>query len=392
MKEAIWDLAAKQGPRPEVIQRDLDKLHGMGKFVGESVPSSRKIKAVIEVLNELDITVLSTLPPRVWSLREDFHQIKPKLEELGRIQSEGLDIDKVLQSLGPERWKQIAYLHEVMKWSEDQIGERLGVGIREVRVDLEKAERERHSEKVALEPFAQRWLGELPVPSPAQLLRRELGKLSQETARRQAIGEDTKRLYYQSALPHLGSGEGVRIVPVPLEGDPLYHKLRREFPASAAWPAYRSWQEQYDVYIRVFAHWFTGIDSLLMLLREEFEEVMDDAHLLRSIWLMNFCLACDLLAQGIEESTPDVRWVYLLAQLRELRADVCVVFSSLKGEPQPRDWSTDANTIWADAEDRAGLVKDTKTLLDELYKLWLAEGRLVAALQELEAEALSSGR
>jgi len=224
MKEAIWDLAAKQGPRPEVIQRDLDKLKGMGKLRGESVPSSRKIKAVIEALNELDITVLSTLPPRVWSLREDFHQIKPKLEKLGRDRSEGLDIDEVLQSLGPERWKRTAYLHEVMKWNEEQIGEKLGLGIWEVRGDLQQVEWERRSAKVSLQPFLQRWLREVQVLSPAQLLRRALGKVSQEAVRRQVTSEDTRRSYYQSMLPHLSYAEGVRVVSVALEGDPLYYE------------------------------------------------------------------------------------------------------------------------------------------------------------------------
>lgn len=193
-------------------------------------------------------------------------------------------------------------------------------------------------------------------------------------------------------LPHLPCAAGVRVVPRPLERDPLYYELRRRFPASPAWPAYHSWQEQFNPYLRAFPNWFSGVESLVMALREEFEEVIDGTKLLKLVKLMSLCLGCDLLHRGIQESPADVRWPYLLMELLELRADVCVLFSSLVGQPQPRDWSTDANTIWADAEDRAGLVKDTKTLLDELHKLWLAQDRLVVALQDLEAEALSSAR
>jgi len=83
MRTAIWDLASKLGPKPEVILRDLQRLcrHDM-PLESETPPDSRTVKRVIQELQTLKLEVLATLPRRIWHLREDYYTIRAELENL----------------------------------------------------------------------------------------------------------------------------------------------------------------------------------------------------------------------------------------------------------------------------------------------------------------------
>lgn len=60
--------------------------------------------------------------------------------ELSPLQLEELDLDKMLQSLGPKRWRQTYFLHKEMGWDEKRIGAKLRIAFWDVREDIAKAE------------------------------------------------------------------------------------------------------------------------------------------------------------------------------------------------------------------------------------------------------------
>jgi hypothetical protein len=80
MKMAIWDLAAKQGERPEVILRDLGKLWPKGERK-EELPDPRTVRKTISEFQSLPAAVLKTLPKHTWLLREDLEHIRVQLED-----------------------------------------------------------------------------------------------------------------------------------------------------------------------------------------------------------------------------------------------------------------------------------------------------------------------
>ena len=85
MKTAIWDLASKLGPKPEVILRDLEKLCRHDKpLEGELPPDPRTVRRVIEELQTLKADILATLPRRIWKLRRDYNAIRDELERGGQ--------------------------------------------------------------------------------------------------------------------------------------------------------------------------------------------------------------------------------------------------------------------------------------------------------------------
>ncbi|MBU2536573.1 MAG: hypothetical protein KKD83_10495 [Chloroflexi bacterium] len=81
MKKAIIDLAAKQGPRPIVIQRDLDRMVSSGGLLeGESVPNFRTIGRVLKKFQTMDREIIvSEFKPYVWSLRNNFDEFRDGL-------------------------------------------------------------------------------------------------------------------------------------------------------------------------------------------------------------------------------------------------------------------------------------------------------------------------
>lgn len=83
MKTAIWDLASKLGPKPEVILRDLQRFCRRDMpLEGEILPDPRTITNTINKLQTLSVKVLATLPPHVWEMRKDYKEIQPELERL----------------------------------------------------------------------------------------------------------------------------------------------------------------------------------------------------------------------------------------------------------------------------------------------------------------------
>lgn len=81
MKKAIIDLAAKQGLKPIVIQRDLDRMVGSGgPLEGESVPNFRTIERVLKEFRTMDREIIvSEFKPYVWRLRNDFDEFRDGL-------------------------------------------------------------------------------------------------------------------------------------------------------------------------------------------------------------------------------------------------------------------------------------------------------------------------
>lgn len=81
MKKAIIDLAAKQGLKPFVIQRDLDRMVGSGGLLeGESVPGPRTIGRVFKEFQTMDREIIvSEFEPYVWRLRNDFDEFRDGL-------------------------------------------------------------------------------------------------------------------------------------------------------------------------------------------------------------------------------------------------------------------------------------------------------------------------
>lgn len=80
MKQIIWDLAAKLGPKPEAIFREIDDLVWKDKRIdGRSAPDPRTIRKVINELQTLSVSVVGTLPRHVQELRGDWPQIKDEL-------------------------------------------------------------------------------------------------------------------------------------------------------------------------------------------------------------------------------------------------------------------------------------------------------------------------
>jgi len=81
LKMMIWELAVEVGKRPEVIRNQLDaklrRLRAEEKSC-EDTPDVRTIKRVIEKdINELPREfVIARLPPYMWSLREDYDELK----------------------------------------------------------------------------------------------------------------------------------------------------------------------------------------------------------------------------------------------------------------------------------------------------------------------------
>lgn len=81
LKMMIWELAIEVGKRPEVIRNQLDaklrRLRAEEKSC-EDTPDVRTIKRVIEKdINELPREfVIARLPPYMWSLREDYDELK----------------------------------------------------------------------------------------------------------------------------------------------------------------------------------------------------------------------------------------------------------------------------------------------------------------------------
>ena len=109
MKTYIWELASKQGPRPEVILRDLNRLtYEDQPLEGELVPDRRTIRRVIDEIQTLDIEILSTLPRHIWPLRKDYRDIKG---ELGRIAS-GVDQKELDRRI---RWEQAKHIRELQE-------------------------------------------------------------------------------------------------------------------------------------------------------------------------------------------------------------------------------------------------------------------------------------
>ena len=82
MKRTILDLFGKLGRKPEVIQRDIDRLIGRGKpLEGESTPNVKTISNVIDELQELSLSVLRELPRHVQEKRNDWPEIKQLFED-----------------------------------------------------------------------------------------------------------------------------------------------------------------------------------------------------------------------------------------------------------------------------------------------------------------------
>ena len=81
MKKAIIDLAAKQGLKPIVIQRDLDRMVGSGGLLeGESVPNWRTIGRILEEFQTMDREIIvSEFKPYVWRLRNNFDEFRDGL-------------------------------------------------------------------------------------------------------------------------------------------------------------------------------------------------------------------------------------------------------------------------------------------------------------------------
>ncbi len=96
------------------------------------------------------------------------------------LQPEELDLDRLLDNLAA-RWRKTHFLHDVMRWDERRIGDKLGIAFWEVKQDLEEAkmrkeveaERGRLLEEFRhLDPRWQRHFGE--VQSLAELFTREM--------------------------------------------------------------------------------------------------------------------------------------------------------------------------------------------------------------------------
>lgn len=109
MKTHIWDLASKQGVKPEVITRDLDRLSDEGgPLEGHPIPDSRTVKRVIDGIQALDIEILATLPRHLWTLRQDYIKIKEKLEKT----ITGDDKEAIESRLRREQMQHIANLQD----------------------------------------------------------------------------------------------------------------------------------------------------------------------------------------------------------------------------------------------------------------------------------------
>lgn len=79
VQELIFELLARLGDEPAVIQRSLDVWMGQSGIT-EDTPGIRSVRRTIAKLQDLDLDVLSTLPPEVWKKRHDYDQIREDLE------------------------------------------------------------------------------------------------------------------------------------------------------------------------------------------------------------------------------------------------------------------------------------------------------------------------
>jgi len=104
VRTIIWDIAAKVGPDNYVeIQRQLDyelekRRQGLdddaqekqigrqgGKAINENTPDVKTIKKIVAAINDLhQAVVLASLPRHVWTLRNDYDDLKHRLEAMTR--------------------------------------------------------------------------------------------------------------------------------------------------------------------------------------------------------------------------------------------------------------------------------------------------------------------
>ncbi len=97
MKMAIWDSMATNGPRREVIYRDIERMKRDEKspIFGEDTPDPRTIGDIIKEFQELTPDQLATLPLHVRECREDWEEMR---EKVVRISNEGYIIKVVGES------------------------------------------------------------------------------------------------------------------------------------------------------------------------------------------------------------------------------------------------------------------------------------------------------
>jgi len=120
MKKAIIDLAAKQGPKPIVIERDLDRMVGSrGLLQGESVPNFRTIGRVLKEFQMMDREIIvSEFKPYVWRLRKDSDEFNdgllgdlvkkvPDKEDIRSMVFEALGKGPKIQPRGPGEMEQV---------------------------------------------------------------------------------------------------------------------------------------------------------------------------------------------------------------------------------------------------------------------------------------------
>jgi len=83
VREIIWDLAAKIGPKPEVIIRDFDPIavsENLG-YVRTKI-DHRTIRKIIKELQSLSVPLVALLPRHVQELRNDWSDIKDEVREI----------------------------------------------------------------------------------------------------------------------------------------------------------------------------------------------------------------------------------------------------------------------------------------------------------------------
>ncbi|MCP4608274.1 MAG: hypothetical protein GY845_06130 [Planctomycetes bacterium] len=84
MKEAIWESMAYNGPRPEVISRDIHRMKrdANSPIFGEDTPDPRTIDDIIQELQELPVSRIATLSPHVRECRNDWEEIREEVERI----------------------------------------------------------------------------------------------------------------------------------------------------------------------------------------------------------------------------------------------------------------------------------------------------------------------
>lgn len=96
IKVATLDLAVKQGQKPEVIRRELDRfVFDLQEKTGltEIPPDERTISKILREFQEWPEERVALLPPHIWRLRGDWEEIRHRLEKLAGAR-EGLGAAK----------------------------------------------------------------------------------------------------------------------------------------------------------------------------------------------------------------------------------------------------------------------------------------------------------